>query len=128
MGITLPGMVQNYAQTLQTITDLTQQTSLLGQNVAAETAYYSYLTALAEAQGTRQNLAINEYNSRASTQLDLQNLAIQTNYGLMNKQLELFMLDAQNREKLMGAFFEMEKNKLDNTFQRSKQILQSVKY
>ena len=40
----------------------------------------------------------------------------------------MYVLDAQVREKLMGTFYEIEKVKLDNTFQRAKQLVQSAKY
>lgn len=120
--------VSNYTQFMNSVMQDTNLTGLLGMQSAQDTARYSYLTALTEAQGQRKQLAINEYATRANTHLDLQNLALSTNYGLMNKQLEMYTIDAQVREKLMGTFFELEKGKLDNTFQRSKSIVQSVKY
>ncbi|MEM6603782.1 MAG: hypothetical protein AAF621_07005 [Pseudomonadota bacterium] len=122
------GPQQDYTGALNNILSLTNGTSNLGINSALNTATYSYLTALNDSYGIQQQDAINEYANRANVYLDLEQLALRTNYGIMQKQLEMSVLDEQVREKLFGTFFEIEKVKMDNTFQRAKSIVQAAKY
>jgi len=122
------GSVAEYGNSLGYIADVSQQVGQIGYQTAEQSAYYSYLDAVNNYYGQVQQNQLNEYSNRANVALDLEQLALRNNYGIMQKQMEMYVLDAQVREKLMGTFYEIEKVKLDNTFQRAKQIVQSAKY
>ena len=119
---------EEYAQALGFITDMAQQVGQIGYQTGQSSAFYSYLDAVNNYYGQTQQNKLNEYANRANVALDLEQLALRNNYGIMQKQMEMYVLDAQVREKLMGTFYEIEKVKLDNTFQRAKQLVQSAKY
>lgn len=122
------GSIAEYGNSLAYIADVSQQVGQVGFQTAEQSAYYSYLDAVNNYYGQVQQNQLNEYSNRANVALDLEQLALRNNYGIMQKQMEMYVLDAQVREKLMGTFYEIEKVKLDNTFQRAKQLVQSAKY
>lgn len=123
-----PTNVQTYAQAVQQAVALSQQISGIALQTANQTMIGSYLNTLANAYGEQEKNRLTQYNERASVLLDIQNLSLKTNYGLMNKQVELSLLEGQVREKLVNLFIDLERTKLDNTFQRAKSVVQAAKY
>ena len=117
-----------YSQAIQQAVTLAQQISAIGLQTSQQTAVSSYLNSLANAYGEQEKARLTQYNERANILLDLQNLSLKTNYGLMNKQVELSLLEGQVREKLVNLFIDLERTKLDNTFQRAKSVVQAAKY
>lgn len=117
-----------FPDTLSQISAISQQNGLIGQQTALETAYTSYIDLLNSAQGQRALLELNRQNNAANIALDLQQASLRFAYGQMNKQVEQYVLNGQIVEKLSNLFFELERTKMDNTFQRAKQVVASAKY
>jgi hypothetical protein len=126
------GLPQNgtggYSDILGQIMGYGAQNSLIGQQSALETSYVSYLDLLNSAQGQRAMLELNRQNTNANIALDLQQASLRFAYGQMTKQVEQYVLNGQIMEKLANLFFELEKNKMDNTWQRAKTVVGSAKY
>ncbi len=122
------GATAGYSDILGQISGLGVQNGLIGQQSALETSYVSYLDLLNTAQGQRALLELNRQNTNANIALDLQQASLRFAYGQMTKQVEQYVLNGQIMEKLSNLFFELEKNKMDNTWQRAKTVVGSAKY
>lgn len=121
-------ILNDYQDNLRRITLNSLLAAETGNQSAQQSSKYAYLSSIAEAIGQRNLNLINTYGSVAHSAVDQQNLLLRTNYGLAGKAQEMSLFVAQFRERFFNTFVEAEKARLDNTFQRSKQIVQSMKY